>query len=77
MPKLTRQQAIIQELESIGFERVQSRSTKYVVLKRPETKNMYIGRKGAMRYGRTVSDSISINDPTAALVAMRRTYKDN
>lgn len=72
--QLTRQQAIVQELESVGFEQIPSRSTKYIVLSRPETKNVYVGKKGAMRYGRTVSESISLSRPTEALAAMKQKY---
>lgn len=72
--RITRQEAIVQELESIGFKQVPARTRKYIVLTRPETKNLYIGSKGAMRYGKTVGDSISIANPAAALAAMKQTY---
>lgn len=74
MPKMTKKEAIIEQLTSIGFERVETKSTKYVALKRPETKKVFVGRKGGMRYGHNVSDSISISNPTACLAAMQKKY---
>ena len=53
---------LITILEAKDWKKVNSRSTKYVVLKHPdnlETK-MFIGKRGSLRIGKTVKDSRSL-----------------
>lgn len=60
--KMTKQQIICQQLMDMGFEEKETRSTKYRVFGRPEiSRNLYIGRKGAIRYGNNLSESMSMS----------------
>ena len=60
MPKLTLQQRLIEALIATGRgTRVVSRSRKYVTLKRPDGSFYFVGRAGALRYGKTVTASIA------------------
>ena len=63
MPKLTIQQRLVDALVATGRGTVvPSRSSKYVTLKRPDGSFFYIGKAGALRFGKTVSDSMAAPD---------------
>jgi hypothetical protein len=60
MPKPTLQQRLIEALIATGRgTRAQSRSRKYITLKRPDGSFYFVGPAGALRYGKTVSASIA------------------
>ena len=63
MPKLTLQQRLVDALIASGRGApVASRSRKYVTLKRPDGSFFYVGKAGALRFGKTVSDSMAAPD---------------
>jgi hypothetical protein len=63
LPKPTLQQRLIDALIATGRGTVvDSRSRKYVTLKRADGAFFYVGRNGALRYGRTVSASVAATD---------------
>ncbi len=63
MPKPTLQQRLVDALVATGRGTiVPSRSRKYVTLKRPDKSFFYVGRNGALRFGKTVSGSIAAPD---------------
>ena len=60
MSKLTLQQRLIEALIATARgTRVESRSRKYITLKRPDGSFYFVGKAGALRYGKTVSASIA------------------
>ena len=60
MPKPTLQQRLIEALIATARgTRVESRSRKYVTLHRPDGSFYFVGRAGALRYGKTVAASIA------------------
>lgn len=70
---MTKQESISSQLLDLGFQEQDTRSRKYRVFSRPETKNLYIGKAGAIRYGHTISDSMSM---TPRIIAtLQRKYK--
>ena len=63
MPKLTLQQRLVDALVASGRGTpVTSRSRKCITLKRPDGSFFYVGKAGALRFGKTVSDSIAAPD---------------
>ena len=63
MPKLTLQQRLIEALIATARgTRAQSRSRKYVTLERPDGSFYFVGRAGALRFGKTVTASIAAPD---------------
>jgi hypothetical protein len=63
VPKITLQQRLVDALIATGRGTiVQSRSRKYVTLKRPDGTFFYVGKAGALRFGETVSDSMAAPD---------------
>ena len=59
MPKTTLQQPLVDVLVATGRGTiVQSRNRKYVTLERPDRSFSYVGKSGALRFGKTVSGSI-------------------
>ena len=55
MPKPTLQQRLVEALIASGRGTViESRSRKYITLKRPDGKFFYVGKAGALRFGKTV-----------------------
>ncbi len=63
MAKMTKQQIYSQQLLDMGFtEDPNPRTKKYRVFTRPEiSRNIYVGKAGAIRYGNSISDSMSMN----------------
>jgi hypothetical protein len=60
MPKLTLQQRLIEALIATARGTlVESRSRKYVTLKRPDGSFYFVGKAGALRFGKTVTTSIA------------------
>lgn len=60
MPKTTLQQRLVDALVATGRGTiVPSRSRKYITLERPDKSFFYVGRNGALRFGRTVTDSVA------------------
>ncbi|QNT69131.1 hypothetical protein [Defluviicoccus vanus] len=60
MPKTTLQQRLVDALVATGRGTiVPSRSRKYITLERPDRSFFYVGRNGALRFGRTVTDSVA------------------
>jgi hypothetical protein len=60
MPKPTLQQRLIEALIATARGTpVESRSRKYITLKRPDGTFFYIGKAGALRFGKSVSASIA------------------
>jgi hypothetical protein len=63
MPKRTLQQRLVDALVAAGRGTpVESRSRKYITLKRPDGTFYYVGAAGALRFGRSVSDSVAAPD---------------
>jgi len=63
MPKPTLQQRLVDALIATGSGTiVPSRSGKYVTLKRPDGGFYFVGRAGALRFGKTVTDSMAAPD---------------
>jgi len=63
MPKPTLQQRLVDAIVATGRGAlVPSRSRKYVTLKRPDGSFFYVGKAGALRFGKTVSDSMTAPD---------------
>jgi hypothetical protein len=59
MPKPTLQQRLVDALVATGRGTiVPSRSRKYVILKRPDGSFFYVGKTGALRFGKSVNDSM-------------------
>ena len=60
MPKFTQQQRLIEALIATGRGMpVESRSRKYITLKRPDGSFYFVGKAGALRFGKTVSASMA------------------
>lgn len=60
MAKLTLQQRLVDALVNTGRGTiVQSRSRKYVTLERPDGSFFYVGKAGALRFGKTLADSMA------------------
>jgi hypothetical protein len=63
MTRNTLQQRLIEALIASGRGTiVESRSRKYVTLKRPDGTFFYVGKAGALRFGKTVTASITAPD---------------
>lgn len=63
MPKTTLQQRLVDALVATGRGTiVPSRSRRYVTLERPDGSFFYVGKAGALRYGKTASGSIAAPD---------------
>ena len=63
MAKPTLQQRLVDALITSGRGTpVTSRSRKYVTLKRPDGSFFYVGKAGALRFGKTVTDSMAVPD---------------
>ena len=62
MPKPTKAEKVIAYLKSCGCSEVTSKSRKYRTFTRPGREGFYyVGKCGALRAGKTVSDSISLS----------------
>ena len=60
MARITLQQRLIEALIATGRgTRVESRSRKYLTLKRPDGSFYFVGPAGALRFGKTVTASIA------------------
>ena len=60
MPKLTLQQRLIEALIATARGTpVESRSRKYITLKRPDGSFYFVGKARALRFGKTVTASIA------------------
>ena len=71
--KMNKQDSISQQLLDMGFKEIQGRATRYRVFERPElSRKLYIGRRGAIRYGFNLARSISMNDNF--ITHMTKTY---
>ena len=63
MPKPTLQQRLVDALIATGRGTiVPSRSGKYITLERPDGSFFYVGKAGALRYGKTVTGSVAAPD---------------
>lgn len=63
MAKPNLQQRLVDALIATGRGTpVESRSRKYVTLKRPAGSFFFVGKAGALRFGKTVSDSMAAPD---------------
>lgn len=63
MPKPTLQQRLVDALITTGHGTiVPSRSRRYVALKRPDGSFFFVGKAGALRFGKTVTDSMAAPD---------------
>jgi hypothetical protein len=63
MPKTTLQQRLVDALVATGRGTIiESRSRKYVTLKRPDRTFFYVGKAGALRFGKTATDSVTAPD---------------
>jgi hypothetical protein len=63
MAKPTLQQRLVDVLIASGRGTpVASRSRKYVTLKRPDGGFYFVGKAGALRFGKSVSDSMAAPD---------------
>jgi len=48
--------------EMLKFPRVEGKSRKYLIFEHPAGKYYYVGKKGAIRVGKSISDTVSITD---------------
>lgn len=64
MAKQTLQQRFISSLEAVGYTRVMNaKSRKYIVMHRAQEPGFYyVGSSGALRVGRSVSESHPVSD---------------
>ena len=63
MARITLQQRLIEALIATGRGTlVESRSRKYVTLKRPDGSFYFVGPAGALRFGKTVTASVVAPD---------------
>ena len=63
MARITLQQRLIEALIATGRgTRVENRSRKYITLKRPDGSFYFVGRAGALRFGKTVTASVAAPD---------------
>jgi hypothetical protein len=63
MPKPTLQQRLVDALITTGRGTpVTSRSRKYVTLERPDGTFFYVGKAGALRFGKSVAESKAAPD---------------
>jgi hypothetical protein len=63
MPKHTIQQRLVDAIVASGRGTlIESRSRKYVTLKRPDGGFYFVGKAGALRFGKSVSDSMAAPD---------------
>ena len=63
MARITLQQRLIEALIASGRGTpVESRSRKYITLKRPDGSCYFVGPAGALRFGNTVTASIAAPD---------------
>ena len=61
MARITLQQRLVDALVATGRGTlVESRSRKYVTLKRPDGSFYFVGKAGALRFGKTVTASIAV-----------------
>ena len=61
MARITLQQRLIKALIATGRGMpVESRSRKYITLKRPDGSFYFVGKAGALRFGKTVTASIAV-----------------
>jgi hypothetical protein len=60
MARITLQQRLIEALIATARGRlIESRSRKYVTLKRPDGSFYFVGPAGALRFGKTVTSSVT------------------
>ena len=60
MPKRTLQQRLVDALVASGRGTpVESRSRKYMTLKRPDGTFFFVGKAGALRFGKSVAGSVA------------------
>jgi hypothetical protein len=60
MARITLQQRLIEALIATARGRlIESRSRKYVTLKRPDGSFYFVGKAGALRFGKTVTTSMA------------------
>ena len=58
MTKMTKKNSLIKQLEQVGCFKSQGSSTKYVIFNHTKlSSNIYIGKNGALRYGKTIAKS--------------------
>ena len=63
MKKPTLQKRLVDALVATGRGTIiESRSRRYVTLKRPDGSFFYDGKAGALRFGKTVTDSMAAPD---------------
>ncbi len=63
MTKPTLQKRLVDVLVATGRGTIiESRSRRYVTLKRPDGSFFYVGKAGALRFGKTVTDSMAAPD---------------
>jgi len=63
---LTQRECIAASLQSFGYVSVPTRSNKYMAFATPAapTQIYFIGKSGGLRYGRNVSESVSVLETT-------------
>lgn len=67
MAKQTRQEAICNKILAKGLKEVKGKSTKYRTFKRENGEFYFVGKNGALRTGKSVSDSFSITSLVAKI----------
>lgn len=66
---MTKTEKAIQFLKSKGLVEICGKSTKYRTFKKPVGSTLYfVGKAGAIRKGRTVSESVSVSDQIHAYI---------
>jgi len=65
---MTQREKLLAQLKKRGWSEVASRSSKYVVLTKAGTAFYYVGKAGALRYGRTVAESYPQDNLRRALL---------
>jgi len=58
--RMTKSERVIRYLKALGFRFAKTRSRKYIRLTDGRNRDYWVGRKGGVRVGQKLSDSISI-----------------
>lgn len=59
----TYEERLVAGLTALGYPEAKSSSSKFRAFKRVDGRFYFVGRAGALRVGRVVSDSYSVGDP--------------
>ena len=71
----TKTEGYIKELKRLGFQEVETRSTKNRAFTHKDLKNLiFVGRRANIKYGKNVSTSIGIRQPDKLLNHLQQKF---